>query len=98
MFRVISLGAIAIVLAVTTFTAFELDRFFVPKELVLHVTAVVAALIAIRRIELTRIDWLLTAFLALSAISAVFAANPWLAMRAVAISTSGVLLFWAARA
>lgn len=98
MTRVLQLGAIAVVLAVSTFFAFELDRFFVPKELVLHATAVIAGLLAIRRIELTRIDWLLLGFLALSIASAVFATNPWLAARAVAISASGVLLFWAARA
>src|SRR5215212_6987680 len=93
--RVIQLGAIAVVLAVTTLHAFELDRFFVPKELVLHVTAVVAALCVIPRIQVTR---LLAAFLLVSAISAVFATNPWLAMRAVAITASGILLFWTARA
>jgi len=97
MFRVIQIGAMAVVLAVSTLFVFELDRFFVPKELVLHATAVIVGLIAIKRIQLTRIDWLLAGFLGLSAISAVFATNPWLAMRAVAISASGILLFWAAR-
>jgi O-antigen ligase len=95
--RVLRLGAIAVVLAVTTFFAFELDRFFIPKELVLHATAVVAGLLAIRRVRFTRVDWLLAAYLLVSAVSAAAAQNPWLAMRAVAISASGILLFWAAR-
>lgn len=93
--RVIQLGAIAVVLAVTTLNVFELDRFFVPKELVLHATAIVAALLVIRRIQATR---LLSLFLLVSAVSAVFATNPWLAMRAIAITASGILLFWTARA
>jgi O-antigen ligase len=97
MARVLQVGAIAVVVAVSTYFAFELDRFFVPKELVLHVTAVVAGAMAMRRIELTRRDWLLTGFLGLSVLSTVFATNPWLAARAVAISASGILLFWAAR-
>ena len=98
--RVLQLGAIAVVLAVTTFNAFELDRFFIPKELVLHVTAVVAALFAMRaiaRTEWTRVDLLLVLYLAIGAASAALATNRWLAMRSLAISASGVLLFWTAR-
>ncbi len=99
--RVMQIGAIAVVLAATTFNAFELDRFFVPKELVLHVTAVLAALLAfraIRRVPMTRVDLLLVLYLGVSVLSAAFATNRWLAMRALAISASGVLLFWTARA
>src|SRR5260370_9242290 len=99
--RVMQIGAIAVVLAATTFNAFELDRFFVPKELSLHVTAVLAALLAfraIRRVPMTRVDLLLVLSLGASVLSAAFATNRWLAMRALAISASGVLLFWTARA
>ena len=46
--RILQAGAIAVVLVVTTLNVFELDRFFVPKELVLHVTAVLAGLLAMR--------------------------------------------------
>lgn len=98
--RVLQIGGLAVVLAATTFNAFELDRFFVPKELVLHVTAVIAAVFALRaiaRIAWTRVDALLVAYLALGALSAAFATNRWLAMRALAISASGILLFWTAR-
>ncbi|HEV2721680.1 MAG TPA: O-antigen ligase family protein [Thermoanaerobaculia bacterium] len=98
--RVLQFGAIAIVLAVTTFFSFELDRFFIPKELVLHATAVIAALLAIatlREATTTTIDRLLAFYIALGALSAAFATNRWLGMRALAISASSVLLFWVAR-
>jgi len=99
--RTVQVGAVAVVLAVTTFHVFELDRFFVPKELVLHVTAVLAGLLAIRglwRMSVTRVDLLLAGYLALSALSAVMATNRWLAMRALAVTASSILLFWIARA
>jgi len=98
--RVIQLGALAVVLAVTTFFSFELDRFFIPKELVLHATAVLAALLAfgtLREATTTTVDRLLAFYVALGALSAALATNRWLGMRALAISASGVLLFWVAR-
>ncbi|HJQ38528.1 MAG TPA: O-antigen ligase family protein [Thermoanaerobaculia bacterium] len=95
--RILQLGAIAVVLVATTLNDFELDRFFVPKELVLHLTALLAGLLAARASK-DRVDILLLLFLGLSVLSGVFATNPWLAMRAVAISASGIVLFWAARA
>ncbi len=99
--RVIQLGAIAVVLAVTTFNAFELDRFFVPKELMLHLAAAVAGLLAVLalwRLRVTRVDLLLACYLALSALSALMATNRWLALRALAVSASSIVLFWTARA
>jgi hypothetical protein len=98
--RVVQTGAIAVVLAVTTFHAFELDRFFVPKELALHVAAALAGLLAIRalwRTNLTRVDLLLAGYLGLSALSAIMATNRWLAFRALAVTASSILLFWIAR-
>lgn len=98
--RVLQLGAVAVVLAASTHRAYELDRFFVPKELVLHLTALLAGLLAagaFRRAGLTKVDLLLGAYLVLSAVSALFAQNGWLALRALAVSVSGVALFWAAR-
>jgi hypothetical protein len=98
--RVVQIGAIAVVLAVTTFHIFELDRFFIPKELVLHAAAALAGLLAIRsfwRMSVTRVDLLLAGYLALSALSALLATNRWLAMRALAVSASSILLFWIAR-
>jgi hypothetical protein len=98
--RVLQIGAIAVVLAVTTFHAFELDRFFVPKELVLHLAAALAGLLAMRalwRMSVTRVDLLLAGYLGLSALSALFATNRWLAFRALAVTVSSILLFWIAR-
>lgn len=98
--RILQIGAIAVVVAVSTFHAFELDRFFVAKELVLHVFAVLAALFAwrgLRNLETTRLDWLLAGFLGLSALSALFATNRWLGLRGLAVSVSSVLIFWIAR-
>jgi O-antigen ligase len=99
--RVLQFGAIAVVLAVTTLHAFDLDRFFVPKELVLHLTVALAGLLALRtlwRMGVTRIDLLLGGYLVLSALSALMATNRWLAVRALAVSVSSVILFWIARA
>jgi O-antigen ligase len=99
--RVMQLGALAVVLAVSTTIAFELDRFFVPKELVLHLAAFLAGLLMLRTVgrllRCTRVDLLLAAYLALSALSAIMATNRWLALRALAVSASGILLFLVAR-
>ena len=97
--RVVQVGAIAVVLVASVHRLFDLDRFFVPKELVLHATALVAGLLTLRAIRVTtRVDWALVAFLLLSGVSAVFAQNEWLAVRALAVSASGIALFWVARA
>jgi hypothetical protein len=47
--HLLQLGAIAVVIAAVTFKQFELDRFFVPKELVLHLTAVLASVCCLAR-------------------------------------------------
>jgi O-antigen ligase len=44
------------------------------------------------------VDVLLLIFAALSTLSAVFSPNHWLSMRALAITLSGLVVFWAARA
>ncbi|HEU4643542.1 MAG TPA: O-antigen ligase family protein [Gemmatimonadaceae bacterium] len=96
----IAAGAIAVVLIALPYKAFDLDRFFVPKELVLHVVALVCALAALaraRRLEMSRVDTLLAAYLILGAVSAVLAPNWWLAGRALALSLSGAVVFWSAR-
>ena len=98
---VIQLGAIAVVLMALPYKAFDLDRYFVPKELVLHVAAASAALLligALRRVTLNVIDVLLIAFLVVSVISSAFAINVWAAERALAISFAGAALFWSASA
>jgi hypothetical protein len=41
--RILQFGAIAVVLAATPYKPFDLDRYFVPKELVLLFCAAVAS-------------------------------------------------------
>ncbi|MEP6492723.1 MAG: O-antigen ligase family protein [bacterium] len=97
--RVLQFGAVAIVLAALPYKLFDLDRYFVPKELILHVCAAVATLVCLsarRRLGLTTVDTLLAGFLLAGIAAALFAANQWAAERAVAISLSGVALFWVA--
>ena len=98
---VVVVGALAVVLLSLPYKAFDLDRFFVPKELALHATAAITGLIVLvrtRKPMLTRVDTLLVAFIALSLLSALFAENWWLATRALAITASGITIFWVARA
>ena len=98
---VLQVGAFAVVIAAVVYKQFELDRFFVPKELVLHVVATVAALCCLARtrvLRLSRVDQLLMSFLALGLVSALFATNWWAAGRAVSLSLSGATCFWCARA
>ena len=96
----VQVGAFAIVLAAVPYKIFELDRHLVPKELVLHIVAVLSAILCLlgrKRLELARVDTLLCGWLGCSLISALFATNWWLAGRYLAISVSGVTLFWVAR-
>ncbi|HVE70387.1 MAG TPA: O-antigen ligase family protein [Thermoanaerobaculia bacterium] len=94
--RVLQLGAIAVVLAATVHPSFDLDRFLVPKELILHVTALVAGAFTYR-MRATRIDLFLLGFLGLSLLSVGFTTNGWLAFRAIAVSLSSYLIYRAAR-
>ena len=97
---VLQLSAVAAVLAVTPFKLFDLERFFIPKELVLHAAAFLCVLFCVgrlRAVRLDRVDFFLIAFALLSLLSAVLAANRWLSMRSVAITLSGLALFWCAR-
>lgn len=95
----IAVAALGGAAAVTPYRAFELDRFFVPKELALHVAGlVIAVTLALRHgtREWTRADLILAAWLGLSLVSAVFATSGWHAIRAVAITSSGAMVYWAA--
>ena len=99
--RVLQAGAIAVVLVAAPYKTFDLDRFFVPKELVLGVTGLLAGglcLARVRRLSLSRADQMLALWLALGLASALFATNWWLAGRAMAVSLAGVACFWSARA
>lgn len=98
---VLQAGALACVVAVSIRRGFELDRFLVPKELVLHLTALLALLFAFnaaRKAIGGRADLLLSLFLALSALSAIFATNRWLGLRGLAVTASGIAIYWVARA
>jgi O-antigen ligase len=99
--RILQFGGPAIVLAATPYKAFDLDRYFVPKELVLLGCAAVAAFVIatrLARLSLTTVDLALVVFLVAGLGSAVMATNPWAAERSLAISAAGAALFWSAAA
>ncbi len=96
----LSAGAFACVLLVIPYRSFDLDRFFGPKELALHLAALVAGLAALatlRRLTISDVDAALSAWLALSAASALGATNYSVAFRALAVTVSGATVFWTAR-
>jgi len=97
---VIQAGVILVVIIALPYKLFELDRYFIPKELVLHVAALIIAIVLVaRRRSLTfdLVDGLLALFLLWSAASAIFATNHWVAQRSLAISVSGAIVYWGAR-
>src|SRR5690606_10216275 len=80
--------------------AFDLDRYLVPKALVLH--AVALGLLVLRVPGRLRggwgaPEWLFAAFLAAGAVSALTATNLWLALNAWGIGLSSFVLFLACR-
>lgn len=97
---ILQVGVVAAVLIALPYKLFELDRFFVPKELVLHAAALILAITLISSRQTRKWDFadaFLALFLAWSAASALFATNPWLAQRALAVSLSSAVIFWGAR-
>lgn len=94
------LGALATALGAARSPLFDLDRFSVPKELALHLTALGGALLLLtgrRRVELGVVE---AAFLSLAAwtvLSGLGATNHWLALRSVGVAISGVVVFLTAR-
>ena len=97
---VIQVAAFAVVLAALPYPIFELDRYTIPKELVLSAAAAAASLVCLasaRRLTVFMVDALLSGFLLLSMVSALFATNGWLAFRAVGVSLAGAALFWCGR-
>lgn len=98
--RVLQIAAVAVIVAAATYKVFELDRFFVPKEVALQLAALLAGVLmfgAAKRGEATRVDLWLVGFLLLSAVSAALATNLWLAGRALGVSAASVVVFWVAR-
>ena len=101
MLRTLQVGAFAVVLAALPYKLFDLDRFFVPKELALILAATIVSVVLLARaraLSLSRTDQLLALWLTFSAASALFATNWWLAERAMAITLGGAACFWGARA
>ena len=96
----LAVASLAIVLGGVRSTIHDLDRHAVPKELVLHATALIALLVLVRRwrrLELDVVQLPLIAFLAWSALSALFATSHWIALRALAITCSGIVIFVTSR-
>lgn len=99
--RLLQVALVTVAVIALPYRVFELDRYFVPKELVLHLAGVfVGGFLVLRpRVARTdRVDLLLAVFLGWSVLSAMFATNHWLAQRALAVSASSLALFWSARA
>jgi O-antigen ligase len=97
---IIQAGIVFAVLVALPYKLFELDRYFVPKELVLHIVALATATILLARrksLSFDLADGLLAIFLVWSAGSALFATNYWLAQRALGVSVSGAIVFWGTR-
>jgi O-antigen ligase len=96
----LQLGVVLAVVVALPYKLFELDRYFVPKELVLHVVALIIAVLLLARrrsLSFDLADRLLALYLLWSAASALFATNHWLAQRALGVSVSGAIVFWGAR-
>src|SRR6185295_18319344 len=97
---VLQVAAVLIVIAALPYQVFQLDRFTVLKELVLHLAGLTAALLCLafaRRLTVFMVDVPLVGFLALSILSTLLAENGWLAFRALGVSLSGAVLFWCGR-
>ena len=98
---VIQTGVVLAVLVALPYKLFELDRYFVPKELVLHIAALLIAIILFARrrsLSFDLVDGLLALFLLWGVAASLFATNYWLAQRALGVSISGAIVFWGARA
>jgi O-antigen ligase len=98
--RLIQGGLVAVVLVALPYKIFELDRYFVPKELVLNLVAIIVGLAVVLRNRITVADLadkLLALFLLWSLASALFATNHWLAQRAIGLSFASAMVFWGSR-
>ena len=96
----IQAGVVLAVIVALPYKVFELDRYFVPKELVLHAAALIVALALFARrrsLSFDVVDGLLALFLLWSVGASLFATNYWLAQRSVSVSISAAIVFWGAR-
>ena len=97
---IIAVGAFWVVLAGRQSVAFDLDRHLVPKELALHVTALLSLLFLIpnwRHLRLRIVDLLLVLAGLWAVVSSVLSTNPWIATRSVGVALSGLVLFASVR-
>lgn len=97
---VLCAGVIASMLVALSFKVFELDRYFVPKELILNAAALIIAGVIVvrpRMVKLDSVDALLILFLLWSLVSSLFATNHWLAQRAFSVSFASAAIFFGAR-
>jgi hypothetical protein len=97
---VLQIAAVAVIIAALPLPRFELDRYTIPKELVVELAALGAGALCLssaRRLSILVVDIPLAGYLLLSGISALLATNGWLAFRALGLSLSGATLFWCAR-
>lgn len=99
---ILAAGAVAVALAATPYRTFDLDRHAVPKELALHLTAMLAGSTALltrreKPLQLARPDLFLIGYLLLSLLSVLATTNHWLGVRALAISVSSAVCYWSAR-
>src|SRR4051812_23051011 len=91
----IRIGVVAGALIVLPYKVFELDRYFVPKELVLHLVALGAVLMLLmdaRTHATDMADTLLALFVLAGVASALLATNHWVAQRALGVTTSSALV------
>ena len=97
---ILQIAAVAVVIAALPLPRFELDRYTIPKELVVELAALAAGMLCLssaRRLSILMVDIPLIGYLLLSAASALLATNGWLAFRALGLSLSGATLFWCGR-
>jgi hypothetical protein len=97
---VLQIAAVAVIIAALPLPQFELDRYTIPKELVVELAALAAGALCLasaRRLSVLMVDIPLIGYLLLSGASALLATNGWLAFRAMGLSLSGATLFWCAR-
>lgn len=97
----ITAAALGGALAATTYRSFDLDRFFLPKELALQVGAGVATVLLVTRGRVRTwsvADLLLLGWVVLSVAAGFGATSWWHALRALAVTCGGAAMFWAGAA
>lgn len=96
----LTLGALGTALGAVRAPLFDLDRFSVPKELALHLTALSGALLVLvgrRRVEVGVIEAGFLVLAAWTVLSGLGATNHWLALRSTGVTVSGVVVLLTAR-